>query len=101
MHKMMDYVLETGGTVVVGAVDAPPSGFETMVEALKEAEQAARHLGVEPVRDGAAPAKLLSVVLLAAEHLAPQVACVQRVPALHRQPAHERCLPAAGCPSYE
>ena len=35
MHKMMDYVLETGGSVVVGAVKAPPAGFETMVEALK------------------------------------------------------------------
>jgi ferritin len=35
MHKMMDYVLETGGSVVVGAVKAPPAGFKTMVEALK------------------------------------------------------------------
>ena len=34
MHKMMDYVLETGGSVVVGAVEAPPAGFKTMVEAL-------------------------------------------------------------------
>lgn len=35
MHKMMDYVLETGGRVVVGAVDAPPAGFETMIDALR------------------------------------------------------------------
>ena len=35
MHKMMDYVLERGGRVVVGPVEAPPTGFETMYEALQ------------------------------------------------------------------
>jgi len=35
MHKMMDYVLERGGRVLVGPVEAPPQGFDSMVEALQ------------------------------------------------------------------
>ena len=34
MHKMMDYVLETGGRVVVGPVEAPPAGFDSIIDAL-------------------------------------------------------------------
>ena len=35
MHKLMGYILETGGRVVVGEVEAPPQEFKSISDALE------------------------------------------------------------------
>ncbi len=35
MHKLMGYILETGGKVKVGNIEAPPQDFESVSQALK------------------------------------------------------------------